>query len=53
MNTLSSFATTNEFIRDLYVYFREQEVVVTPEVKSDANTFYQLFYKYDAISEAK
>jgi YesN/AraC family two-component response regulator len=50
MNALTSYSSVNEFIRDRYVYFRDQEAVVTPYVKSQADLFYQLYYRYETLS---
>ncbi|WP_135553687.1 helix-turn-helix domain-containing protein [Paenibacillus cymbidii] len=51
MNALASYSSVNEFIRDRYVYFQDQDAVVTPYVKSQASTFYRLYHHYETLDE--
>jgi len=51
MDTLSFHFETHGFIQDRYVYFNKQDAVVTPYVKSNASDFYNLYYKYEKLSE--
>ncbi|WP_127585720.1 helix-turn-helix domain-containing protein [Paenibacillus koleovorans] len=51
MDSLAHYSMANEFIEQQYVYFREQDTVVTPTVKSDASVFYNNFYKYEGLTE--
>jgi two-component system response regulator YesN len=53
MDSMAHYSMANDFIDDQYVYFREQDVIVTPYVKSEAGMFYDYYYKYDGITEAQ
>jgi two-component system response regulator YesN len=52
MDTLSFHFASNGFIQDRYVYFNKQDAVVTPYAKSDASDFYNIYYKYEELSES-
>jgi two-component system, response regulator YesN len=47
---MARYRAINSFIMDVYVYFNKQDIILTPSMKTDSNTFYRDMYKYERLS---
>ncbi|CAM4008952.1 helix-turn-helix domain-containing protein [Paenibacillus alkaliterrae] len=47
MNDLENYRVLNDFIHDYYVFISDKDMIISSSAKTDAQTFYRSFYRYE------
>lgn len=53
MSELSLYRGISGMVNDLYVYFADTEVILSPNMKSDMDIFFQKVYRYENMNREK
>ncbi|EHB68221.1 MULTISPECIES: AraC family transcriptional regulator [Paenibacillus] len=50
MEEIQRYKNNNSFVRELYIYFRNSDIVLTPGLKTSAHLFYSRLYAYNGMT---
>ncbi|WP_196426407.1 AraC family transcriptional regulator [Paenibacillus campinasensis] len=50
MEEIQRYKNNNRFVRELYIYFRNSDTILTSGLKTDSDLFYSKLYSYDHMT---